>query len=208
MKIIEKCKKKIEAILKKIDWEKVILNITLTAIIPILLFTAPVTTEKFCWDNWGGNIYEKLQQGVLFSTVISIASTIVLSYRLKFKGLFSRKSQDDDIEQQIKLLPFYSNLLIIIFSFMLMLLSAYYYGQIKNDAKLNGGGIILEIFLFLGIQLFYGYSEGVMSDGDSTNIKTAEQEAEKRKQRDEEKDLKDLEKYNEDFEVLRMREEQ
>lgn len=54
MNIIEKCKKKIEAFLKKIDWEKVILNITLTAIIPILLFTAPVTTEKFCWDNWGG----------------------------------------------------------------------------------------------------------------------------------------------------------
>lgn len=204
MNIIEKSKKNIEAFFKQIDWEKVILNITLTAIIPIILFTIPIVYSTTNQKDWGVGIVEKLQQGILFSTIISIASNIVLSYRVRFRGLFSKKNQDN-LEQGIKLLPFYSNLLIIIFSFVLMLLSAFYYGQISGNSPLNNIGIILEIILFILIQLLYGYSEGSMREDDGSNIKELQQKADERRNKMEKNDFIVLEKDNEDFNLLRKR---
>ncbi len=201
---MKKMIKKLKSFFKKIDWEKVLLNVFLTAIIPIILFTIPIVSLNTNQKDWGVSIVEKLQQGILFSTIISIASNIVLSYRVRFRGLFSKKNQDN-IEQRIKLLPFYSNLLIIIFSFVLMLLSAFYYGQISGNSPLNNIGIFFEILLFILIQLLYGYSEGSMREDDGSNIKELQQKADEERNKMEKKDSKELEINNEDFSLLRER---
>lgn len=200
--------KKINNFFKQVDWEKVILNVLLTAVIPIIAFTSPVTSPAFSWGDWGNGIAEKLQQGVLFSTIISIASNIVLSFRVRFRSLFSKKNQDN-IEQGMKLLPFYSNLLIIIISFILMLLSAFYYGQIGGNSQLNNVGITIEILLFIVIQVLYGYSEGSMKEDNNSNLKELQQKAEEQKNVSEEKDFEDLESDdNEDLKMLRKRKEE
>lgn len=196
--------KKLKSFFLKFDWEKVLLNVFLTAIIPIILFTIPIVYSTTNQKDWGVGIVEKLQQGILFSTIISIASNIVLSYRVRFRGLFSKKNQDN-LEQRIKLLPFYSNLLIIIFSFVLMLLSAFYYGQISGNSPLNNIGIFLEILLFILIQLLYGYSEGSMREDDGSNIKELQQKAFEERNKMEKNDSIELEIDNEDFNLLRER---
>ena len=215
---MKKMIKKLKSFFKKFDWEKVLLNVFLTAIIPIILFTIPVTSPTSEWSNWGSSIVEKLQQGILFSTIISIASNIVLSYRTRFRGLFSKTSQDN-IEHGIQLLPFYSNLSIIISSFVLMLLSAFYYGQIRSNSLLNCFGLVIEVVLFILIQLLYGYSEGSMREDDGTNIAELVQKAEEQRNAFEElvqkteeqrnasekKDFRDLKIDNKDFDLLRER---
>lgn len=182
---------KIKKFFKNIDWEKVLLNVLLTAVIPIILFTIPVTSPTFKFCDWGSSIVEKLQQGILFSTTISIASNIVLSYRVRFRGLFSKKSQDN-INHGMQLLPFYSNLLIIIFSFVLMLLSAFYYGQIRSNSLLNCFGLVIEVVLFILIQLLYGYSEGLMRENDGSEIKELQENFDKNKSASEEQDVQFL----------------
>lgn len=201
---MKKMIKKLKSFFLKFDWEKVLLNVFLTAIIPIILFTIPIVYSTTNQKDWGVGIVEKLQQGILFSTIISIASNIVLSYRVRFRGLFSKKNQDN-LEQRIKLLPFYSNLLIIIFSFVLMLLSAFYYGQISGNSPLNNIGIFLEILLFILIQLLYGYSEGSMREDDGSNIKELQQKAFEERNKMEKNDSIELEIDNEDFNLLRER---
>ena len=122
------------------------------------------------------------------------------------EGCF-QKNLKNNIEHGIQLLTFYSNLSIIISSFVLMLLSAFYYGQIRSNSLLNCFGLVIEVVLFILIQLLYGYSEGSMREDDGSNIEELVQKAEEQRNASEKKDFRDLEIDN-DFDLLRERREE
>lgn len=87
-----------------------------------------------------------------------------------------------------------------------MLLSAFYYGQIRSNSLLNCFGLVIEVVLFILIQLLYGYSEGTMREDDGSNFEELVQKAEEQRNASEQKDFRDLEIDN-DFDLLLERRE-
>lgn len=149
---------------------------TLTFLFPVVLFSIPIMQENH--TTFLENFQDKIQSGILFSTSISILSTIISSY-IDNATLSKSKSESTSgkIKDMSKVLP------MILFAFILTILGAFYYGQINNNNTLNILGVGIQLLLYFFVQIIYGITDSNIKNSPSLDIvesqgKYAEKEAE------------------------------
>lgn len=135
------------------SYSKVFLNVTLTFILPIIMFSIPIMSGSN--DLFLENVKNKIQSGILFSTSISILSTIISSY--VDNATVSKKNKTDNNTKTMKDMK--NVLPIILLAFLLTVLGAYYYGQKNDKSSLNSIGISIQIFLYVLVQIVYGVAD-------------------------------------------------
>nr|WP_319219068.1 hypothetical protein [uncultured Trichococcus sp.] len=164
---IQKCINNLKVnTLKKIQtfsYSKVIINVLLTFIFPIILFSIPILQND--QSRFTVNFMDKIKSGVLFSTSISILATIISSY------LDGASVQENNEKKQIKdlnhLLP------IILIVFLLTFMGAFYYGKIEEKALLNSIGMKIQICLYIAVQIIYGLADSIIKNSPVLEITSA-----------------------------------
>lgn len=169
-----------ENIFENFSYGKVFLNVVLTFLLPIVFFSIPVTEidPKITFKD---TFVSKVSSGMLFGTSISILSTIISTYVDNAAIFKSVKSSNNDENILKKIENLTSVLPIILISFILTYLGAYFYGQL-NGEKLNGVGIVVQFILYILVQIIYGITDGKIKKNqkdvsmeDSNNVKKAQE---------------------------------
>ena len=140
-------------IISNFSYGKVVLNIVLTFMIPLVLFSIPISENEA--NSFFENFVEKLKTGILFSTSISILATIISSYIDNAKVYKTNEEDNKDnlkVKKMDKLMP------TLLIAFLLTILSAYFFGQVNNSETINRWGILLQIIIFVLVQIVYGVS--------------------------------------------------
>lgn len=146
------------------SYSKVLVNIVLTFLFPIIMFSIPILVDNT--HTLADNIMMKLSSGVLFSTSISISATIISSY------VDSARDDGKKIKVMTKVLP------LLIYSFMCTVLGAYYFGQMTEKASLNLNGVIIQIILYLFVQIIYGVMDSKIKNSPSVDLNKNEKDNE------------------------------
>lgn len=160
----------------KTAYDKVIINFFLTFIIPVLFLNMPISgnLNEFT-ENWGNSIADQLQQGLLFSTTMSIAATYISTYisrvnELARKGENGKHTGDPhqsnlEAKKNFNFIANYSNTLF--WALSALLLSAILLGVSRtSNSQLNIIIILLQLALYFGILIIYGYSEKIVREKD------------------------------------------
>lgn len=140
---------------------KMLVNFLFSFVLTILIFAIPVTTQD-SWYDFFPKIWDKLAQGALFGTIISINGTYMITLygktksKLNIKDLKSSKFSFEVLNELVKFqcIPFF-----------LSLLSLYFLTKLQNNT-LHCSIIILEIVLYVISIFFYGYTEKLLSNED------------------------------------------
>lgn len=161
--------------IRSFSYSKVLINVTLTFLLPVLLFSIPVIEN----DNstFLNNYQNKIQAGVLFSTSISILATIISSYVDQAKA--NNKNIEDTSNKRNNSKKNSDTLLVIILlAFLLTFFGAFTYGKIDGSNNLNKVGTILQYFLYGFVQILYGIADSEMKHYDSLDTETVEKKNE------------------------------
>lgn len=140
---------------------KMLVNFLFSFVLTILIFAIPVTNQD-SWYDFFPKIWDKLAQGTLFGTIISINGTYMITLygktksKLNIKDLKSSKFSFEVLNELVKFqcIPFF-----------LSLLSLYLLTKLQNNT-LHWSIIILEIVLYVISIFFYGYTEKLLSNED------------------------------------------
>lgn len=157
---IRTLKIKVRKQIQTFSYSKVIINVVLTFIFPIILFSIPILQND--QSRFMVNFMDKIRSGVLFSTSISILATIISSY------LDGASVKENNEKKQIKdlnhLLP------IILIAFLLTFMGAFYYGKIEEKALLNSIGMKIQIGLYIAVQIIYGLADSIIKNSPMLEI--------------------------------------
>ena len=157
---IRTLKIKVRKQIQTFSYSKVIINVVLTFIFPIILFSIPILQND--QSRFMVNFRDKIRSGVLFSTSISILATIISSY------LDGASVKENNEKKQIKdlnhLLP------IILIAFLLTFMGAFYYGKIEEKALLNSIGMKIQIGLYIAVQIIYGLADSIIKNSPMLEI--------------------------------------
>lgn len=140
---------------------KMLVNFLFSFVLTILIFAIPVTNQD-SWCDFFPKIWDKLAQGTLFGTIISINGTYMITLygktksKLNIKDLKSSKFSFEVLNELVKFqcIPFF-----------LSLLSLYFITKLQNNT-LHWSITILEIVLYVISIIFYGYTEKLLSNED------------------------------------------
>ncbi|MHC5550230.1 hypothetical protein [Carnobacterium maltaromaticum] len=171
------------------SYSKVFINVTLTFIFPVIMFSIPILLNSNA--TLSSNIMNKLGSGVLFSTSISISATIISSYVDNASLSSSEDKKTKKMKIMTKVLP------LLIYALMCTVLGAYYFGQVTEDLMLNTNGIVIQIVLYIIVQIIYGMMDSKIKNSKSIDIS---EEQEKYEQEEEDITNKNKRKLDELYE--------
>ncbi|WP_270692363.1 hypothetical protein [Enterococcus malodoratus] len=144
------------------SYSKVLLNVTLTFIFPIILFSIPILLDGK--SSFSDNMLAKLNSGVLFSTSISISATIISTYVDNAKTNIHKDQEKLKIKIIDKVLP------LLIYSFLITILGAFFYGQVADGKGLNGYGMTIQICLYILVQIIYGVMDSKIKNSETRDV--------------------------------------
>lgn len=130
-----------------VSWMRVLVHFTLAFALPVVIFSISVTAQD---GNFWINFYTKLSQGILFSTTVSLASTILADYLESFQ-VVDRGNQQKEIRFTASTVTVWGILLSMIF----LMIASFFYAQ-SGQATIKGIGLFLQFVLYIAALLVYG----------------------------------------------------
>lgn len=130
-----------------VSWMRVLVHFTLAFALPVVVFSISVTSKD---GNFWVNFYTKLSQGILFSTTISLASTILSDYMESFQ-IIDKGEEKKEIRFTASNVTVWGLLLSMIF----LMIASFFYAQ-SGQATIKGIGLLLQCVLYIATLLVYG----------------------------------------------------
>lgn len=134
-------------LVQDISWMRVLVHFTLAFALPVLIFSISVTAQD---GNFWQQFYTKLSQGILFSTTVSLAATILADYLESFQ-VIDKGNERKEIRFLASKVTVWGILLTMIF-----LMTASYFSAQSGQATIKGMGLFLQFVLYIAVLLVYG----------------------------------------------------
>ena len=126
-----------------VRWYRVWIHFTLAFLLPVVIFSVGITSQS---GSFWSNFYHRLSQGVLFSTTVSLAATLVTD----FVENLQPETKSDGRNRSSK-----RTVIGLLVTIVILMVASFLFTQ-SGSQGINFTGLILQFVLYAGALLLYG----------------------------------------------------
>ena len=134
-----------------VRWYRVWIHLILAFILPVVVFSLSITHES---GSFWSNLFEKLSQGVLFSTTVSLAATLMTDFVETIKP---EKNPSEKKGPAFTITIDQAKIGGLMITIIILMISSFLFAQ-AGRASVNFFGLILQFALYGVCLLLYGAS--------------------------------------------------
>ena len=136
-----------------VRWYRVWIHLILAFILPVVVFSLSITSQSgsFC-----SNFFNKLSQGVLFSTTVSLAATLMTDFIETMKPIQAGKETNEEKETGVYTITIdQAKIGGLMVTIVILMISSFLFTQ-AGKASINFFGLVLQFALYGACLLLYG----------------------------------------------------
>ena len=127
-----------------VRWYRVWIHFTLAFLLPVMIFSIGITSQS---GSFWSNFYHRLSQGVLFSTTVSLAATLVTDFVENLNRSTKRTVYQISVDQ--------ATVIGLLLTIVILMVASFLFTQ-SGSQGINFTGLILQFILYAGALLLYG----------------------------------------------------
>ena len=153
-----------------VRWYRVWIHLILAFILPVIVFSLSITSQS---GSFWSNFFDKLSQGVLFSTTISLAATLMTDFIETMKPIQAEKESNEKKETGVYTITIdQAKIGGLMVTIVILMISSFLFTQ-AGKASINFFGLVLQFALYGACLLLYG-AGGQFQDWEKVEEDTSE----------------------------------
>ena len=136
-----------------VRWYRVWIHLILAFILPVVVFSLSITSQS---GSFWSNFFDKLSQGVLFSTTVSLAATLMTDFIETMKPIQAEKESNEKKETGVYTITIdQAKIGGLMVTIVILMISSFLFTQ-AGKASINFFGLVLQFALYGACLLLYG----------------------------------------------------
>ena len=137
----------------EVRWYRVWIHLILAFILPVVVFSLSITSQS---GSFWSNFFDKLSQGVLFSTTVSLAATLMTDFIETMKPIQAGKESNEEKETGVYTITIdQAKIGGLMVTIVILMISSFLFTQ-AGKASINFFGLVLQFALYGACLLLYG----------------------------------------------------
>lgn len=136
-----------------VRWYRVWIHFTLAFLLPVMIFSIGITSQS---GSFWSNFYHRLSQGVLFSTTVSLAATLVTDFVENLQPETKSDGRNRSSKRTVYQISVDQATVIgLLLTIVILMVASFLFTQ-SGSQGINFTGLILQFVLYGGALLLYG----------------------------------------------------
>ena len=136
-----------------VRWYRVWIHFTLAFLLPVMIFSIGITSQS---GSFWSNFYHRLSQGVLFSTTVSLAATLVTDFVENLQPETKSDGKNRSTKRTVYQISVDQATVIgLLLTIVILMVASFLFTQ-SGSQGINFTGLILQFILYAGALLLYG----------------------------------------------------
>ena len=136
-----------------VRWYRVWIHFTLAFLLPVMIFSIGITSQS---GSFWSNFYHRLSQGVLFSTTVSLAATLVTDFVENLQPETKSDGKKSGTKRTVYQISVDQATVIgLLLTIVILMVASFLFTQ-SGSQGINFTGLVLQFVLYAGALLLYG----------------------------------------------------